>query len=98
MRKMLLLIIIVVAALQYFQAEERREVSVQKDSPPEASVPVQYQQISSPKPVPRFSCDGRQYCSQMTTRAEAEYFVRHCPNVKMDGDRDGIPCENDTRF
>lgn len=46
----------------------------------------------------QFSCDGRQYCSQMTSRAEAVYFIRHCPNTKMDGDRDGIPCERDTRF
>lgn len=45
-----------------------------------------------------FSCDGRQHCSQMTSRAEAEYFINHCPKTKMDGDRDGIPCENDSRF
>ena len=45
-----------------------------------------------------FSCDGRQHCSQMASRAEAEYFIKHCPNTKMDGDRDGIPCENDSRF
>ncbi len=46
----------------------------------------------------RFSCDGRQHCSQMTSRAEAEFFTRNCPNTKMDGDHDGIPCERDTRF
>jgi cold shock CspA family protein len=46
----------------------------------------------------QFTCDGRQHCSQMTSRAEAEYFTRHCPNTKMDGDNDGIPCENDSRF
>lgn len=46
----------------------------------------------------RFSCDGRQYCSQMTSRSEAEYFINHCPNTKMDGDKDGVPCENDSRF
>ena len=45
-----------------------------------------------------FKCDGRVRCSQMTSRAEAEFFVRNCPNTKMDGDRDGIPCENDSRF
>lgn len=44
-----------------------------------------------------FHCDGRQYCSQMTSRAEAEYFNRYCPNTKMDGDNDGRPCENDSR-
>jgi hypothetical protein len=24
---------------------------------------------------------------------EAKYFLARCPDVKMDGDRDGIPCE-----
>jgi len=46
----------------------------------------------------QFNCDGRQHCSQMTSRAEAEFFTRYCPNTKMDGDNDGIPCENDSRF
>lgn len=45
-----------------------------------------------------FHCDGRTYCSQMHSRAEAVYFIRNCPNTKMDGDHDGIPCENDSRF
>lgn len=40
-----------------------------------------------------FRCDGRQYCSQMTSCAEAKYFLANCPNPKMDGDNDGIPCE-----
>lgn len=46
----------------------------------------------------QFKCDGRQHCSQMRSRAEAEFFLRNCPNTKMDGDYDGIPCENDSRF
>lgn len=46
----------------------------------------------------QFKCDGRQHCSQMHSRAEAKFFIRNCPNTKMDGDRDGIPCENDSRF
>ncbi len=49
-------------------------------------------------PEERYECDGRQYCSQMTSRAEAEYFVQHCPDTRMDGDGDGEPCENDSRF
>lgn len=40
-----------------------------------------------------FSCDGRQYCSQMRSCAEAQYFLTHCPGAKMDGDHNGIPCE-----
>lgn len=42
---------------------------------------------------PSFSCDGRIHCSQMTSCAEATFFLRNCPRVKMDGDNDGIPCE-----
>lgn len=40
-----------------------------------------------------FSCDGRTMCSQMTSCAEAEYFLRHCPDTQMDGNGDGEPCE-----
>lgn len=40
-----------------------------------------------------FSCDGRNSCSQMTSCDEATYFLQHCPGAKMDGDHDGIPCE-----
>lgn len=39
-------------------------------------------------------CDGRTHCSQMTSCAEARFFLNHCPGVKMDGDQDGIPCED----
>ena len=40
-----------------------------------------------------FMCDGRQHCSQMTSCREAKDFLKNCPDMKMDGDRDGIPCE-----
>ena len=40
-----------------------------------------------------FKCDGRKYCSQMTSCAEATYFLSNCAGVKMDGDGNGIPCE-----
>lgn len=42
----------------------------------------------------KYSCDGRRYCSQMTSCEEATYFLRHCPETEMDGDRDGVPCES----
>ncbi len=40
-----------------------------------------------------FRCDGRMHCSQMTSCAEATYFLQNCPNTKMDGNQDGVPCE-----
>jgi hypothetical protein len=48
---------------------------------------------AQPTPEGRFRCDSRIYCSQMTSCAEATYFLQHCPGTKMDGDNDGVPCE-----
>lgn len=41
----------------------------------------------------RFKCDGRTHCSEMTSCAEARYFLENCPNTRMDGNNDGEPCE-----
>ena len=41
----------------------------------------------------RFRCEGKVYCSEMTSCAEAKFYLRHCPGTKMDGDGDRIPCE-----
>lgn len=49
--------------------------------------------VPAAAPAPAYRCDGRQYCSQMSSCAEAKYFLANCRNVKMDGDGDGIPCE-----
>ncbi|MCC4593870.1 excalibur calcium-binding domain-containing protein, partial [Xanthomonas campestris pv. cannae] len=43
--------------------------------------------------APAFQCDGRTHCPQMTSCAEAVYFLQHCPGVEMDGNHDGVPCE-----
>ena len=52
-----------------------------------SATPVQAQS------APALSCDGRQYCSQMTSCGEARYFLKNCPGVKMDGNHDGVPCQ-----
>lgn len=38
-------------------------------------------------------CDGRTQCSQMTSCEESQFFLHNCPNVQLDGNGDGIPCE-----
>lgn len=40
-----------------------------------------------------YRCDGRQHCSQMTSCSEAKFFLQNCPGAKMDGNGDGVPCE-----
>ena len=48
---------------------------------------------SAAPPPGAYTCDGRRYCSEMHSCEEATYFLQNCPNTKMDGDHDGIPCE-----
>lgn len=40
-----------------------------------------------------FQCDGRKHCSQMTSCQEAKVFLKNCPGMEMDGNHDGVPCE-----
>ena len=63
-----------------------------------SSLSIEPKVFKQTAPVHKFSCDGRQHCGEMKSRAEAEYFIRNCPNTKMDGDHDGVPCENDSRW
>ncbi len=49
--------------------------------------------MESPAQEPGRQCDGRVYCSQMTSCEEATWFLQHCPGTKMDGEGDGVPCE-----
>ncbi|WP_019520375.1 cold shock domain-containing protein [Faucicola boevrei] len=58
------------------------------------STPIQKPAQTISKPKKSYVCDGRQHCSQMTSKEEAQYFLKHCPDVKMDGDRDGDACED----
>ena len=41
----------------------------------------------------QFRCEGKKYCSEMTSCSEAVFYMKNCPDTKMDGDHDGIPCE-----
>lgn len=41
-----------------------------------------------------FQCAGKSHCSEMTSCEEAIYYLKHCPGTIMDGDGDGLPCED----
>lgn len=66
----------------------------QQFSLPAAAQPVaEITAPALPAAMPSFRCDGRQHCSQMSSCEEAKFFLAQCPGVKMDGDGDGLPCE-----
>ncbi|HMI95503.1 MAG TPA: thermonuclease family protein [Micropepsaceae bacterium] len=38
-------------------------------------------------------CNGKRFCRQMTSCAEARFYFKVCQVHSLDGDNDGIPCE-----
>jgi hypothetical protein len=84
--------------IEELNAAEKKRRAAAAAAAPEKLAPAAATGASPERVVPAtiasgFSCDGRQYCSQMNSCAEAKYFLANCPGVKMDGDRNGIPCE-----
>jgi len=43
--------------------------------------------------APEFSC-GKRYCKEMSSCAEARFYVAQCHAKHFDRDGDGVPCEN----
>ncbi len=102
-------IILVVVISLWFTYQKRSSEQTEEYVPYEESieieeyVPYEEPTISKPivkayiKPIKQYRCDGRQHCSQMNSCEEARFFLRNCPNTKMDGDHDGVPCERKCR-
>ena len=53
---------------------------------------LSYKTYTQPKVTSNFKCEGKTYCSQMSSCEEATFYINNCPDTKMDGDGDGIPC------
>lgn len=87
--KNIVLIVLLVAAGWYGYSQYQRRVQVPLELADEVAAPANVRAA----PDRRFKCDGRTYCSQMTSCAEATFFLQNCPGTKMDGNNDGIPCE-----
>ena len=86
MRRLVILVILGLLGWQGHQHFQARLAGT--PGQPESLAPA-----SPSAPLAQYKCDGRIYCSQMTSCEEATYFLRHCPGVKMDGNNDGVPCE-----
>jgi cold shock CspA family protein len=85
--------LVILAALgAYGYGEYSKRASVRATAPDSAPASGA-RLIGSEGAALAFKCDGRIHCSQMTSCVEATFFLRSCPGVKMDGDNDGIPCE-----
>jgi endonuclease YncB( thermonuclease family) len=41
-----------------------------------------------------FQCGSKRYCREMTSCEEARFYLRQCGLSRLDGDKDGVPCES----
>lgn len=101
MRKLIPVIIIAVLAMIGYDKYQRTKLAAEEpqeevadfeeeDIQPEADEP----RNAKSRPEDDYECDGRTRCREFKTCREATWFVEHCPGTKMDGDKDGIPCED----
>lgn len=80
---------------QYTSSMHRKELAAQpvdRGAEPGSPLPQLAAPVARPDAA-RFTCDGRTHCSQMTSCEEATWFINHCPGTAMDGNGDGVPCE-----
>lgn len=92
-----LLVLVVLAGLAWFgyrklHAADALAVATTAPASPSARAPLQAASDTT-EIASNFHCDGRTMCPQMTSCEEATFFVQHCPDTKMDGNHDGVPCE-----
>jgi cold shock CspA family protein len=84
------------AAYWHYDRRNQRAKAMQMEAAAQAlEVPARPPSAALPQPLGSspYRCDGRQHCSQMTSCSEARFFLQNCPGTKMDGDGDGVPCE-----
>jgi endonuclease YncB( thermonuclease family) len=44
-------------------------------------------------PASVLECGSKRYCREMTSCAEARYYLENCGRSSLDGDNDNVPCE-----
>jgi cold shock CspA family protein len=86
-----ILLVAAVGVYGYTAYSGKRAQTARAVADPEPASPADMPMAPIASP---YRCDGRMHCSQMTSCAEATFFLRNCPGVKMDGDNDSIPCED----
>jgi Excalibur calcium-binding domain len=95
MKRFMIVVVLALAAWQGYgeyktrRAETAEPQGIADVAQPEAPTTAQLEVA----PTSQYRCDGRTRCSQMTSCEEATFFLRNCPGVTMDGNNDGVPCE-----
>ncbi|MCI5148193.1 MAG: hypothetical protein D3916_02120 [Candidatus Electrothrix sp. MAN1_4] len=82
-------VLIAFSGVYFFDEKRVRLVNEHKGQPVARSVGKKTREQEKS----RFSCQGKKHCAEMRSCAEAKFYLKNCPGVKIDGNRDGVPCE-----
>lgn len=101
--KPLVLLLVIIGGYTYYHNNQSVQPFAESTNPASLNNPFESESVNqagaqadsqaAPQQTTTFRCDGRQHCSQMSSRDEAVFFINNCPETKMDGDNDGDPCE-----
>ena len=83
--------------LRYFKAEsEAKSTKVGLWSMSEPTPPWEYRKgkPTGEKTSSKKECGSKRTCKQMTSCAEAKFYLEECNISSLDKDKDGIPCES----
>lgn len=83
------LVVIGVAVFIYSKVSKEKNFVDQIEIPASETQPIEQTE--------QFQCQGKVWCSEMSSYEEAIFYLGNCPGTKMDGDGDGIPCEQQFR-
>ena len=78
-------LIVIGAAIFVYNKVSKEKTFIDQVKTPTVETPVEQTE--------QFQCQGKVWCSQMSSYEEAIFYLRNCPGTKMDGDGDGDPCE-----
>ena len=76
-----------------YSLEQQANVNVELSVSPVSLESTQPQFKTQKLLVNSFQCLGKVHCSEMNSCQEARFYLNNCPNVNIDGDLDGVPCE-----
>lgn len=66
----------------------KKQTKIQPTTPPVIKTQKTGSNTSS------FTCGAKRYCTQMTSCEEAYFYMNNCGLSRLDGDKDGVPCES----
>lgn len=77
--KWLLILGVIFFAYSYFSNDKKsNSLETVQYSAPQQVTSVSHSQPAPVQPSHNFKCDGREYCSQMTSKADTEFFILNC--------------------